>query len=115
MLQVVCYILHHGGNRSALRIGLFAVRGIRNEKPGGGCWFCLTGVALLKGESTVVKQRTQSRLAGIFTGFFNDDGTDVACGDRHLGGTVDGGEEKTIMDGYDLMMVEKDGAYYVLG
>ena len=30
-------------------------------------------------------------------------------------GTVDGGEEKTIMDGYDLMMVEKDGAYYVLG
>ena len=30
-------------------------------------------------------------------------------------GTVDGGEEKTIMDGYDLMMVEKDGAYYILG
>ena len=30
-------------------------------------------------------------------------------------GTVDSGEEKTIMDGYDLMMVEKDGAYYVLG
>ncbi len=30
-------------------------------------------------------------------------------------GTVGGGEEKTIMEGYDLMMVEKDGAYYVLG
>ena len=30
-------------------------------------------------------------------------------------GTVDGGEEKTIMDGYDPMMVEKDGAYYILG
>lgn len=30
-------------------------------------------------------------------------------------GTVDGGEEKTIMEGYDLMMVEKDGAYYILG
>ena len=30
-------------------------------------------------------------------------------------GTVDGGEEKTIMDGYDLMMVEKDGAYYIIG
>ena len=30
-------------------------------------------------------------------------------------GTVDGGEEKTIMEGYDLMMVEKDGSYYILG
>lgn len=30
-------------------------------------------------------------------------------------GTVDGGEEKTVMEGYDLMMVEKDGAYYILG
>lgn len=30
-------------------------------------------------------------------------------------GTVDGGEEKTIMEGYDLMMVEKDGVYYILG
>ena len=30
-------------------------------------------------------------------------------------GTVDGGDEKTIMDGYDLLVVEKDGAYYILG
>lgn len=30
-------------------------------------------------------------------------------------GTVDGGEETTIMDGKELLVVEKDGAYYVLG
>jgi hypothetical protein len=64
-----------------------------------------------------------TQYLNLYESLLGDGFTDEVLGDVDsalvisftMKGTVDGGEETTIMEGYDLMMVLKDGNYYILG
>ena len=84
MLQIVGNILHHGCNGGALRIGLFTVGWIGHNEPGRGDRRYLTGIALLKCQTSVVNQCTEPCTTSILFSFADYDRTDVTCSNLHL-------------------------------
>ena len=86
-------MLHHRLDGGGLRVGLFTVGRVCDEKSGRHAFFGtgFAGVALTEGKASVVEHVAEARAAGVFLGLLDDEGRDVAACNADPDVPIDGG------------------------